>query len=62
MYFGNYKKVVGNLAQDVLVESSTQSGFLSNSIDFRGTAIFDCDIALPDAFIKMSEASEQGGA
>jgi len=58
MYFGNYKKVVGNLAQDVLVESSTQSGFLSNSIDFRGTAIFDCDIALPDAFIKMSEASE----
>ncbi len=56
MYFGNYKKVVGNLAQDVLVESSTQSGFLSNSIDFRGTAIFDCDIALPDAFIKMAEA------
>lgn len=58
MYFGNYKKVVGNLAQDVTVESSTQSGFLNNAIDFRGTAIFDCDIALPDAFIKMSEASE----
>jgi len=57
MYFGNYKKVVGNLAQDVLVESSTQSGFLSNSIDFRGTAIFDCDIALPDAFVKMKEAA-----
>jgi HK97 family phage major capsid protein len=62
MYFGNYKKVVGNLAQDVLVESSTQSGFLSNSIDFRGTAIFDCDIALSDAFIKMNKASVQGGA
>jgi HK97 family phage major capsid protein len=62
MYFGNYKKVVGNLAQDVFVESSTQSGFLSNSIDFRGTAIFDCDIALSDAFIKMSEASGQVGA
>ena len=57
MYFGNYKKVVGNLAQDVFVESSTQSGFLSNSIDFKGTAIFDCDIALPDAFVKMKEAA-----
>ncbi len=56
MYFGNFKKIVGNLAQDVTVESSTQSGFLNNSIDFRGTAIFDCDIALPDAFIKMAEA------
>jgi len=59
MYFGNYKKVVGNLAQDVLVESSTQSGFLNNSIDFRGTAIFDCDIALSDAFIKMKEKPGQ---
>lgn len=58
MYFGNFKKIVGNLAQDVTVESSTQSGFLNNSIDFRGTAIFDCDIALPDAFIKMAEAEE----
>ena len=57
MYFGNFKKIVGNLAQDVTVESSTQSGFLHNSIDFRGTAIFDCDIALPDAFIKMAEES-----
>ncbi len=56
MYFGNFKKIVGNLAQDVTVESSTQSGFLNNSIDFRGTAIFDCDIALPDAFIKMKMA------
>jgi len=55
MYFGNFKKIVGNLAQDVTVESSTQSGFLNNSIDFRGTAIFDCDIALPDAFIKMAK-------
>lgn len=57
MYFGNYKKVVGNLAQDITVESSTQSGFLANAIDFRGSVIFDCDIALSDAFIKMYEAS-----
>lgn len=57
MYFGNYKKVVGNLAQDITVESSTQSGFLANAIDFRGSVIFDCDIALADAFVKMKEAA-----
>lgn len=57
MYFGDFKKVVGNLPQDITVESSTQSGFLANAIDFRGTAIFDCDIALPDAFIKLTEAA-----
>ncbi|WP_213997285.1 phage major capsid protein [Tepidanaerobacter syntrophicus] len=53
LYFGDFSKVVGNLSQDIVVESSTQSGFLSNAIDFRGTAIFDCDIALPEAFRKL---------
>lgn len=53
VYFGDFSKVVGNLSQDIAVESSTQSGFLNNSIDFRGAAIFDCDIAIPDAFRKL---------
>jgi HK97 family phage major capsid protein len=53
VYFGDFTKVVGNLSQDIAVESSTQSGFLNNSIDFRGAAIFDCDIAIPDAFRKL---------
>ncbi|MFV9511811.1 phage major capsid protein [Tepidibacillus sp. LV47] len=57
MYFGDFRKVVGNLAQDVTVESSVQSGFLANAIDFRGTAIFDCDIALTDAFTKITESA-----
>jgi len=52
-YFGDLSKVVGNLSQDIMVESSTQSGFLANAIDFRGTAIFDCDIAVPEAFRKL---------
>lgn len=52
-YFGDFSKVIGNLSQDISVESSTQSGFLANAIDFRGTAIFDCDIALPDAIRKL---------
>lgn len=53
IYFGDFTKVIGNLSQDISVESSTQSGFLYNAIDFRGTAIFDCDIAIPDAFRKL---------
>ena len=53
-YLGDYKQVVGNLAADIEVARSTESGFLNNSIDFRGTAIFDCDIAQPTAIVKLN--------
>ena len=53
-YLGDYKQVVGNLAADIQVARSTESGFLNNSIDFRGTAIFDCDIAQPTAIVKLN--------
>lgn len=57
LYLGDFTNVVGNLSQDVTIESSTQSGFLNNAIDYRGAAIFDCDIMLADAFVKLTEAS-----
>lgn len=53
VFFGDYTKVVGNLSQDIRVESSAESGFLNNAIDFRGTAIFDCDVAQPTAITKI---------
>ena len=53
VYFGNFKQVVGNLSQDIRIERSTDSGFLNNAIDFRGTAIFDCDVAQPTAITKI---------
>ena len=53
-YLGDYKQVVGNLAADIQVARSTESGFLNNSVDFRGTAIFDCDIAQPTAIVKLN--------
>lgn len=53
VYFGDFTKVVGNLSQDIRVESSAESGFLNNAIDFRGTAIFDCNIAQPTAITKI---------
>ncbi len=56
IFFGDFKKVVGNLAQNVKVDRSVESGFLNNSVDFRGTAIFDCDIATGEAFVKAGTA------
>lgn len=56
LYLGDYKKVVGNLAQDVTVERDASAGFASNSIAYRGGAIFDCNIALADAFVKLTTA------
>ena len=55
VYFGDFTKVVGNLSQDIRVESSAESGFLNNAIDFRGTAIFDCNIAQPTAITKITK-------
>ncbi|EQB20039.1 Phage major capsid protein [Dehalobacter sp. UNSWDHB] len=52
IFFGNFKMVIGNLAQDVTVKASEHSGFTYNAIDYRGTAIFDCDIADTAAFVK----------
>lgn len=54
LYFGDFKKVVGNLSQDVTVERDASAGFASNSIAYRGGAIFDCNIALEDAFVKLT--------
>lgn len=59
VYFGDYTKVVGNLSQDIRVESSAESGFLNNAIDFRGTAIFDCNIAQPTAITKIDVGMNQ---
>lgn len=56
MIFGDYKQMVGNLAQDVTIEANDAAGFDSRSIHYLGSAIYDCGIALTDAFIKMDES------
>lgn len=57
IYLGDFTKIVGNLPQDITVEASTQSGFLANAIDFRGACMFDCAVALSDAFVLLKNAS-----
>lgn len=56
-YIGDFKKIVGNLSQDIAVESSAESGFLRNAIDFKGTAQFDSKVALGEAFVKLAKAT-----
>lgn len=52
-YLGNFKKMIGNLSQDVTIESSAQSGFLNNSVDFRGVCAFDCACSDVNAIRKL---------
>ena len=57
VYLGNFKYLVANLSQNITVDSSVESGFRSNSIDFRGSAMFDCKPALGEAFVKLTKAT-----
>lgn len=56
IYFGDAKQIIGNLAEGFTIKSSEHSGFAANAIDFRGTAIFDCDVAVPEAFVKIASS------
>lgn len=56
VYLGKWTDVVGNLSQPVTVDRSEESGFLNNSIDFRGTAIFDSKLAKNDAIVWLANA------
>lgn len=53
-YLGDFRQVVGNLSSEVAVDRSVESGFLNNSVDFRGTCIFDCAVAQPNSIVKLN--------
>lgn len=56
IFLGDFSGIVGNLSEDIMVERSDSSAFAYNAVDFRGSCIFDCDVAIPTAFVK-SEAT-----
>lgn len=57
-YLGDFRKLmVGNLSKDIEVEKSAEAGFSSNSIAFKGDAIFDCKPAATDAVVKITVAN-----
>lgn len=55
-YFGDFGYLGYNLANGIAVESSTQSSFRSGLIDYRGMAIADTKVIVPEAFVKLSVA------
>lgn len=55
--FGNFDYLGYNLANGIAVESSTQSSFKSGRVDYRGMAIADTQVIVPEAFIKLSIAT-----
>ncbi len=54
-FLGNIKKYVGNLSEDITVDSDKQLS--SNSIEFLGCAIFDGKPAIAEAFVKLIKAA-----
>ncbi|MHC1786126.1 MAG: phage major capsid protein [Christensenellales bacterium] len=46
-YFGNFKRLYGNMSQEINVKASEEATFANNSVLYRGSVIFDCDH--PDA-------------
>lgn len=57
IYLGNWKDVVGNLSEDVSVESNANSGFTRGAIDYRGFAVFDSKPAKTDAIVRLRKTT-----
>lgn len=53
IYLGKFTDIVGNLSIPCEVEASTESGFTSGTIQYRGFAAFDSKLAKTDAIVKM---------
>ena len=53
LYLGRWTDVVGNLPEDIHVDRDESAGFASNSIMYRGIAVFDSKPAKGDAIVKL---------
>ena len=53
VYLGKWTDVVGNLQEDIHVDRDESAGFTSNSIMYRGIAVFDSKAAKADAIVRL---------
>ena len=53
LYLGKWSDVVGNLPEDIHVDRDESAGFTSNSIMYRGIAVFDSKPAKADAIVRL---------
>ena len=53
VFLGKFTDVVGNLSESIHVDADESAGFNSNSIVYRGIAVFDSKPAKGDAIVKL---------
>ena len=53
LYLGRWTDVVGNLPEDIHVDSDESAGFSTNSIVYRGLAVFDSKPAKIDGIVRL---------
>ena len=53
LYLGKWTDVVGNLPEDIHVDRNESAGFTSNSIMYRGIAVFDSKPAKGDGIVRL---------
>ena len=53
LYLGKWTDIVGNLSEDIHVDSNESAGFTANAIMYRGVAVFDSQPAKTDAFVRL---------
>ena len=53
LYLGKWTDVVGNLSEDIHVDSDESAAFASNAIMYRGVAVFDSKPAKADAIVRL---------
>mgnify|MGYP001202680709 CR=1 FL=1 len=61
IFFGDYKSLMlANLQKGIELAISTESGFAYNRVDYRGVALFDCDIKDATAVVKGANVLTAG--
>ena len=53
LYLGKWTDVVGNLSEDIHVDSDESAAFASNAVMYRGIAVFDSKPAKGDAIVRL---------
>ena len=53
LFLGKFTDVVGNLSEGIHVDADESAGFISNSVVYRGIAVFDSKPAKGDAIVKL---------
>jgi len=53
LYLGKWTDVVGNLSEDIHVDSDESAAFASNAVMYRGIAVFDSKPAKNDAIVRL---------